>query len=52
MDRKEKDKEGEQKRKPSHDENDDEKVDRYEIERGNEPHREDEFPDDKEDQTR
>jgi hypothetical protein len=29
-----------------------EKDDRYEIERGNEPHKEEDFPDDEEDQTR
>jgi hypothetical protein len=46
--RKEKDMERDDKNKPSRDE----KKDRYEIERGNEPHREDDFPDEEEDQTR
>lgn len=48
MDRKEKDMEREEKRKPSRGE----KGDRYEIERGEEPHKEENFPDEEEDQTR
>jgi hypothetical protein len=46
--RKERDMEKEDKNRPSRGE----KGDRYEIERGNEPHREDDSPDEEEDQTR
>jgi hypothetical protein len=47
MDRKEKDMEKDKKNP-----NKGEKDDRYEIERGNEPHKEENFPDEEEDQTR
>jgi hypothetical protein len=49
MEKNERDRErDEKKKKPSRVE----EGDRYEIERGNEPHKEEDFPDDKEDQTR
>jgi hypothetical protein len=49
MDKKKRDIEKEEREKrPSRGE----KGDRYEIDRGNEPHKEEDFPDDKEDQTR
>jgi len=48
MEKHEKDKEREDKKRPSKKE----KGDRYEIERGKEPHKEKKFPDEEEDQTR
>jgi hypothetical protein len=48
MEKHEKDMDREDKKRPSKGE----KGDRYEIERGNEPHKREEFPDEEEDQTR
>jgi hypothetical protein len=46
--KKERDMDKDEKNRPSKGE----KGDRYEIERGNEPHKDKDFPDEKEDQTR